>query len=71
MGADVAKTLFEYIDPIGQEIKVDGNKLRVVGVLGKQGASFGQSQDNFVVMPITAFTTSGVTGTYSTIPGIG
>ncbi len=55
LGADIATTLFDYIDPIGQEIKVDGHKLKVIGVLGKQGASFGQSQDNFAVMPYNRF----------------
>ena len=55
LGADVAKSLFDYIDPIDQEIKIDGHKLRVIGILEKQGAAFGQSQDNFAVMPITTF----------------
>ncbi len=55
LGADVAKTLFDYSDPIDKEIKVSGHKLRVIGVLEKQGASFGQSQDNFAVIPITTF----------------
>lgn len=55
LGSDVAKTLFEYLNPIGQEIKVDGNKLIVVGVLEEAGAFFGQSQGNFAVMPITTF----------------
>jgi len=55
LGADVAEVLFDFINPIGQEIKVDGHKLKVIGVLEKQGSVFGQSQDNFAVMPITTF----------------
>lgn len=55
LGADVANVLFEFIDPIGQEIKVDGHKLKVIGVLDKQGSAFGQSQDNFAVMPVTTY----------------
>lgn len=55
LGADVAEVLFDFINPIGQEIKVDGHKLKVIGVLEKQGSIFGQSQDNFAVMPITTF----------------
>jgi len=55
LGADVAKTLFDYNDPIDKVIKVNEHKLRVIGVLEKQGASFGQSQDNFAVIPITTF----------------
>jgi len=51
----VAKKLFDFVDPIGKYVKVDGYKLRVIGILEKQGASFGQSQDNFAVVPITTF----------------
>ncbi|MCF8242445.1 MAG: ABC transporter permease [Melioribacteraceae bacterium] len=55
LGADVAKTLFDYVNPIGQEIKVDGHKLLVIGVLESQGQIFGQSQDNFALIPITTW----------------
>ncbi len=55
LGADVAKTLFATINPLGQEIKVDGHKLTVLGVLESKGAIFGQSQDNFAIIPITTW----------------
>ncbi|KUO62341.1 peptide ABC transporter permease [bacterium BRH_c32] len=55
LGPDLVKTLFGTINPIGQEVKVDGHKLRVVGVLESQGDFFGQSQDNFAIIPITTF----------------
>lgn len=55
LGADVAKTLFDQADPVGKYIKVDGHKVKVIGVLESQGDFFGQSQDNFSIMPITAF----------------
>lgn len=55
LGADVAKTLFEYRNPIGEEVKVDGHNLKVIGVLESQGAMFGMSQDNFAVSPIRTF----------------
>ncbi|MGD8777673.1 MAG: ABC transporter permease [Ignavibacteria bacterium] len=55
LGADVAEKLFENIDPVGKEIKIDNRKLTVIGILEKQGAMFGQSQDNFAVIPITSF----------------
>ena len=55
LGKDVADALFDYIDPIGQEIWLDGNKLTVIGVLESQGDFFGQSQDNFALMPLTTF----------------
>lgn len=55
IGKDIAKKLFSYINPIGQSIKVDGHRLRVVGVLESKGELFGQSQDNFILMPLTTY----------------
>jgi putative ABC transport system permease protein len=55
LGADVAKKIFPSYSPLDQIVTVDGNKLKVIGVLESQGAAFGQSQDNFVIMPITTF----------------
>ena len=55
LGKDIVKILFPNSDPIGQEVKVDGHKLVVLGVLESQGAVFGQSQDNYAVMPITTW----------------
>lgn len=55
LGADIAKTLFDYVDPVGSYVKVDGQKMKVIGVLEPQGDSFGRSPDNFVAMPITTF----------------
>jgi putative ABC transport system permease protein len=37
LGAEVAKSLFDQADPIGKDIKIEGNKVRVVGVLKKEG----------------------------------
>lgn len=55
LGSDVAKTLFDGRNAVGEEIKVDNHKLKIIGVLESQGAIFGQSRDNFVVTPITTF----------------
>jgi putative ABC transport system permease protein len=55
LGYDVAVKLFRTIDPIGQEIKVDGMPLKVIGVFESRGQMFGQSRDNFAVMPISLF----------------
>lgn len=55
LGADIVKKLFPTINPIGREVKVDGKKLRVIGVLEKQGDVFGRSQDNFALIPISTF----------------
>ncbi len=55
LGADVAKKLFASINPLGQEIKVGNHKLTVIGILVSKGQFFGQSQDNFAIIPLTTF----------------
>ena len=55
IGTDVQGNLFPGIDPIGQELRVDGTPYTVIGVVEKQGSTFGQSQDNFVGVPITSY----------------
>lgn len=53
LGADPAENLFPHIDPIGKEIRIGPEKFQIVGVLEKRGSIFGQSQDNFVGIPVT------------------
>ncbi len=55
IGTDIAENLFAGIDPIGQELRADGTPYTVIGVVEKQGSTFGQSQDNFIGVPLTAF----------------
>jgi putative ABC transport system permease protein len=55
IGSDVADKLFFNINPVGQIIRVGGKPLRIIGVLEAQPQMFGQSQDNFIAMPITTF----------------
>lgn len=55
LGADVAKKIFLHTDPIGEEIWVDGHKLKVIGVLEDEGEFFGQSRGNFGLIPITTY----------------
>ena len=63
LGKSLAETLFDQMDPIGMDVKVDNRKLRVIGVLEKQAASFGEDKDNFAAIPITTFQT--IYGKYS------
>jgi putative ABC transport system permease protein len=42
-------------DPIGKEIRVDGIPYTIVGVGDRQGKTLGQSQDNWVAVPITTY----------------
>ena len=52
IGADVADKLFANTDPLGKILTVDGQEFQVVGVAKRIGNTFGQSQDNFVYIPI-------------------
>jgi putative ABC transport system permease protein len=52
IGSDINKRFFENRDPIGKTIGVDGIPFEVVGTAKELGSVFGQSQDNFVMIPI-------------------
>jgi putative ABC transport system permease protein len=55
LGADVAEKIFVNEEPVGRLVRIDGQNYTVVGVLGEKGSSFGQSQDNVALIPITRF----------------
>ncbi|GAB4126613.1 MAG: ABC transporter permease [Ignavibacteriales bacterium] len=55
LGKDISNVLFKDQDPINQEVKIDSKKFRVIGILESVGSFFGQSQDNFVLIPISTF----------------
>ncbi len=55
MGKDVVQKLFPNINPIGQIVRVDGRPFQVIGVLEKQPSLFGQSRDNYIILPITSW----------------
>jgi len=55
IGQDLVDKFFPNVDPMGKEIRVGGRSFRVIGVAEKIGTTFGQSQDNFVQVPLTTF----------------
>jgi len=55
LGAEVADRLFENVDPIGQEIRVAGERFTVIGVNEPKGRVLGQSFDSFVLLPLPRF----------------
>ena len=55
VGYDIVDKLLPNVDPIGQEIRVDGEPYTVIGVGERQGETLGVSQDNYVAVPITAY----------------
>jgi putative ABC transport system permease protein len=54
LGSDVASELFKTGNPVGRPVKLGDHRYTVIGVLEPKGASFGQSQDNLVAIPITS-----------------
>ena len=54
IGWGIADRLFESADPIGQTITIEGRHFHVVGVSEKRGTTFGQSQDEFALIPLGA-----------------
>jgi putative ABC transport system permease protein len=55
VGYDVVNKLFPGTDPIGKEIRVDTSECEIIGVGKKRGSVMGQSQDNWVIMPLTTY----------------
>jgi putative ABC transport system permease protein len=55
LGNDITKRLFPGEEAIGRQVRIDGQNYLVVGLLAGKGSSFGQSQDNFAIVPISRF----------------
>jgi putative ABC transport system permease protein len=55
IGYDIVDNLLGDGDPLGKEIRVGGIPFTVVGVGDRQGKMLGQSQDNWVAVPITTY----------------
>lgn len=55
IGTDIQDHLFAGVNPLGQELRVGGIPYTVIGISEKQGSTFGQSQDNWVGVPLTAY----------------
>jgi putative ABC transport system permease protein len=55
LGHDVYEKLFNGIDPVGHVIRINDQPVKVAGLMEKRPQIFGQSQDNFVLLPITTF----------------
>jgi putative ABC transport system permease protein len=55
IGYDIVDNLLGDGDPIGKEIRVDGIPYTIVGVGDRKGKTLGQSQDNWVAVPITTY----------------
>ncbi|MGH9787628.1 MAG: ABC transporter permease [Candidatus Acidiferrales bacterium] len=55
VGTDIVERLFPTVDPLGKTIYIDGRPFEIVGVAEKVGSVLGQSQDNFMNIPLTTY----------------
>jgi putative ABC transport system permease protein len=55
IGQDLVEKLFSNVDPLGKEVQLAGLPFRVVGVTEKVGSTFGQSEDNFALVPLSTY----------------
>ena len=55
IGTDVAKKFFPNVDPVGKTIRAGTHTYQVVGVAQSIGSAFGQSQDNYMLIPLVTY----------------
>ena len=53
LGSDVAEQLFQNLDPVGEHVRIDGRRFRVIGMLESQGGGGFGTFDTQVLVPIT------------------
>jgi putative ABC transport system permease protein len=55
VGEDIRGALFPGVSPIGRKIRLSGKDFTIIGLLERQGSSFGRSLDNPVYIPISVY----------------
>ena len=55
IGSEVAEKMFEAANPIGQELRLAGERFEVVGVLASKGRVLGQSFDAIAMIPLSRY----------------
>ncbi|MFC2165176.1 ABC transporter permease [Acidobacteriota bacterium] len=55
IGADVEEHLFPGQDPVGKHLKIGFTRFLIIGLNEKKGKAFGDSLDNYVIIPVTTF----------------
>jgi putative ABC transport system permease protein len=55
IGNDLKEQFFRNANPIGKTVVVEGRPFEVVGVAKTKGSVFGNSKDNFVMMPAETY----------------
>jgi putative ABC transport system permease protein len=55
IGSAIADTLFPHTDPVGKEVRLDGQLYEVIGVFEKDPGIFGLGVDQFAVIPLSNY----------------
>ena len=55
IGEDIREALFAREDPLGKSLELNGLQYFVIGVFEKKGKMLGHSNDNLLLLPLTAF----------------
>jgi putative ABC transport system permease protein len=55
IGPDLKDRFFPNVDPTGKTLNIEGRPFEVIGVAKARGSVFGQSQDNYVAIPVETF----------------
>jgi putative ABC transport system permease protein len=55
LGADLKERFFPNVEPVGKSVAIDGRPFEVVGIAKAKGSVFGQSQDNFAMIPAETY----------------
>jgi putative ABC transport system permease protein len=55
VGSSIEKRLFPNQTPINKTVKINDRPYMIIGVLEEKGSSFGQSQDDLLLVPVTRY----------------
>jgi putative ABC transport system permease protein len=55
VGPDVANKLFPGVDAVGKDLRAGQLQYTIIGITKARGSVFGQSQDNFVMIPLGTY----------------
>ncbi len=55
LGSEIAEKIFPREDPLQKRVTLGHDSYTVIGVFEKKGKMFGESQDNFVAIPLSTF----------------
>ncbi|MFH1861210.1 MAG: ABC transporter permease [bacterium] len=55
LGHAIAQKLFPFDDPLGQEVRLERGRFRVIGIFEETGGLFGSNNDNHAVIPFSSF----------------